>query len=40
MARDKDIKQRIESVQSTQKITNAMGMIASSRIKRAIRQAE
>ena len=35
MAGIKEIKQRIESVQQTRKITNAMYLIASTKLRRA-----
>ena len=37
MAGIKEIKQRIESVQQTRKITNAMYLIASTKLRRAKR---
>ena len=36
----KDLRVRIRSVQSTQKITSAMKMVAASRLRRAQEQAE
>jgi len=40
MLKEKEIKQRMESVEATQKITSAMGMIASFRIKKALSRLE
>ena len=40
MASLKDLRNRIRSVRSTQKITSAMKMVAASRLRRAQEQAE
>ena len=39
-AKSKDLKVRINSVQSTQKITSAMKMVAAAKLRRAQEQAE
>ena len=40
MANTKEIKNRIKSVKDTQKITNAMYMISSAKMRRALRDLE